>query len=121
MIANERTGKMERYPSDTVELHSSYKNNFWVVGSPDGKYGYYDRQTISNYQWYKDHDYNYYRVYALGEWGSIKTGGEFLYAFDSNKHIKRHTTLKGCRFIYQLITMCSLIFQYHFSRWMEVV
>ena len=95
MIANERTGKMERYPSDTVELHSSYKNNFWVVGSPDGKYGYYDRQTISNYQWYKDHDYNYYRVYALGEWGSIKTGGEFLYAFDSNKHIKTTHYIKG--------------------------
>lgn len=95
MIANERTGKLEKYPSDTIELHSSYKNNFWVVGSPDGKYGYYDRQTISNYQWYKDHDYNYYRVYALGEWGSIKTGGEFLYAFDSNKHIKSTPYVKG--------------------------
>lgn len=95
MIANERTGKLEKYPSDTIELHSSYKNNFWVVGSPNGKYGYYDRQTISNYQWYKEHDYNYYRVYALGEWGSIKTGGEFLYAFDSNKHIKTTRYIKG--------------------------
>ena len=95
MIANEKTGKLEKYPADTIELHSSYKNNFWVVGSPDGKYGYYDRQTISNYQWYKDHDYNYYRVYALGEWGSIKTGGEFLYAFDSNRHIRSTPYVKG--------------------------
>lgn len=95
MIANERTGKLEKYAPDTIELHSSYKNNFWVVESPDGKYGYYDKQTISNYQWYKDHDYNYYRVYALGEWGSIKTGGEFLHAFDSNKHIKTTPYIKG--------------------------
>lgn len=88
-IYNERTGKYEEYNPDTIELISTYQDNFWVVGSPDGKYGYYDKQTIANYQWYKDNDYNYYRVYALGEWGSIKTGGEFLYAFDSNKHIQR--------------------------------
>lgn len=88
-IVNERTGEIEEYQPDTIELHSTFKNNFWVVGSPDGEYGYYDRQTIANYQWYKDHDYNYYRVYALGEWGSIKTGGEFLHAFDSNKHISK--------------------------------
>lgn len=95
MVANERTGKLEKYAPDTLEIHSSYKNNFWVVGSPDGKYGYYDRQTITNYQWYKDHDYNYYRIYALGEWGSIKTGGEFLHAFDSNRHIKTTGYIKG--------------------------
>lgn len=86
-IFNERTGKSEEYKPDTLELHSTYRNNFWVVGSPDGKYGYYDKQTIANYLWYKDHDYNFYRVYALGEWGSIKTGGEFLNSFDSNRHI----------------------------------
>lgn len=95
VVINERTGEKEIYHPDTIELHSSYKNNFWVVGSPDGKYGYYDRQTISNYHWYKEHDYNYFRVYALGEWGSIKTGGEFLYAFDSNKHIKSTPYIKG--------------------------
>ncbi len=87
MLADANTGEMEYYPPDTVEFHTTYRNNFWVVGAPDGKYGYYDRQTLANYQWYKEHDYNYYRVYALGEWGSIKTGGEFLYAFDSNTHI----------------------------------
>lgn len=121
MIANERTGKMERYPSDTVELHSSYKNNFWVVGSPDGKYGYYDRQTISNYQWYKDHDYNYYRVYALGEWGSIKTGGEFLYAFDSNKHIKTTHYIKGMPVHISIDNNVLPYISISFSRWMEVV
>lgn len=86
-VLNERTGEYEEYRPDTIELMSTYLDNFWVVGSPDGKYGYYDKQTIANYQWYRDNDYNYYRIYALGEWGSIKTGGEFLHAFDSNRHI----------------------------------
>lgn len=94
-ILNERTGEYETYPPDTVELVTTYRNNFWVVGSPDGSYGYYDRQTIANYQWYKENDYNFYRIYALGEWGSIKTGGEFLHAFDSNRHIGRVGLLPG--------------------------
>lgn len=94
-IFNERTGEYETYMPDTVELVTTYQNNFWVVGSPDGLYGYYDRQTIANYQWYKENDYNFYRIYALGEWGSIKTGGEFLHAFDSNRHIRRVEVLPG--------------------------
>lgn len=86
-IINPVSGKKEIYNPDTVELHSTYLNNFWVVGSPDGLYGYYDKQTIANYEWYRIHNYNFYRVYALGEWGSIKTGGEFLHAFDVNTHV----------------------------------
>lgn len=88
-ILNERTGKYETYLSDTIELVSTYKNNFWIVGSPDGKYGYYDNKTIANYEWYRLNDYNFYRIYALAEWGSIKTGGEFWPAFDHNRHIKQ--------------------------------
>lgn len=94
-IFNERTGEYETYMPDTVELVTTYQNNFWVVGSPDGLYGYYDRQTIANYQWYKENDYNFYRIYALGEWGSIKTGGEFLHAFDSNRHIRHVDIIPG--------------------------
>lgn len=85
-IYNDRIDEYEEYPPDTIELLSTYKNNFWVVGSPDNTYGYYDKQTIANYEWYRINDYNYYRIYALGEWGSIKTGGEFLHAYDSGKH-----------------------------------
>lgn len=85
-IFNERTNNYELYPPDTVELLSTYKNNFWVVGSPDGKYGYYDKQTIANYEWYRINSYNDYRIYALGQWGSIKTGGEFFHSFDAGKH-----------------------------------
>lgn len=85
-VLNVRTGEYDDYPPDTMEIKSTYQNNFWVVGSPCGSYGYYDKQTIANYDKYRINDYNFYRIYALGEWGTIKTGGEFLHAFENGKH-----------------------------------
>lgn len=85
-IQNPKTGKYETHPADMVIIRSTYLNNFWVVGSPDGTYGYYDRQVIADFEKDKERDYDYYRIYALGEWGSIRTGGEFLPNFDPNKH-----------------------------------
>lgn len=86
IITNPRTGKEEVHAPDTLILNSTYLNNFWVVGSPDGTYGFYDRQAVADFEKDKIRDYNYYRIYALGEWGSIKTGGEYLYAFNSGTH-----------------------------------
>lgn len=88
VIFNPRKKKEEKHNPDTLVLWSTYLNNFWVVGSPCGTYGYYDRQTIADFEKDKVADYNYYRIYALGEWGSIKTGGEFLHAFNAGKHKK---------------------------------
>ena len=34
------------------------------------------------------HDENLYRIYVLGEWGRIKTGGEFYKHFDETKHVR---------------------------------
>lgn len=90
-IYNPRTGGYDEHPPDMVIIESTYLNNFWVVGSPDGGYGYYDRQTIADFEKDKERDYDYYRIYALGDWGSIKTGGEFWWAFDNT----RHKTTKG--------------------------
>ena len=50
MIMNKRTGKMEEHLPDTILMQSTYLNNFWVVGSPDGKYGYYDEQCIAEFE-----------------------------------------------------------------------
>lgn len=80
-VMNPRTGKVERIKSNMLWICSTYLNNFWVVGSPNGKYGFYDVQCIANYEHDKEHDPDYYRIYALGEWGVIRTGGEFLPSF----------------------------------------
>lgn len=86
IILNPKTKEEEVHPPDMMILQSTYLDNFWVVGSPEGTYGYYDRQVVADFEKDRVNDYDYYRIYALGEWGSIRTGGEFLASFDLSKH-----------------------------------
>lgn len=86
MILNARTKEIEEHPSDTLLIQSTYLNNFWVVGSPDGTYGYYDEQCIADFEKDRLNDPDYYNVYALGEWGVIRTGSEFFSSFNRGKH-----------------------------------
>lgn len=88
-MMNPQTGEMEEQPSNIVLIQSTYLNNFWVVGSPDGTYGFVDKQAIMEFDYNREHDENYYRIYALGEWGILKTGSEFFGSFNSGKHVKR--------------------------------
>ena len=86
VIINPRTGDKEIHPSDMLLLKTTYLNNFWVVGSPDGDFGFYDKQTVADFEKDKERDYDYYRIYALADWGIIRTGGEFLYNFDEKRN-----------------------------------
>lgn len=81
-ILNPVTGDYMEHAPDTALVQSTYLHNFWVVGSPDGTYGYYDRHTIANFENDRVHNPDYYQVYALGEWGRIRTGAEFFPAFN---------------------------------------
>ena len=81
-ILNPNTGEYDKHAPDTVVIQSTYLNNFWVVGSPDGTYGYYDYQAIANFENDRINDPDYYQVYALGEWGRIRTGAEFFPSFN---------------------------------------
>ena len=87
-VLNVRTKDIEQHPSDTVVIQSTYLNNFWVVGSPDGKYGFYDEQCIADFEKDRLEDPDYYNVYALGEWGILRTGSEFFGSFNKGKHMK---------------------------------
>lgn len=86
VMMHKRTGEMIEHPSDTVVIQTTYLNNFWVVGSPDGTYGYYDDQCIATFEFDREHDPDYYNVYALGEWGVIRSGSEFFGSFNRGKH-----------------------------------
>ena len=81
-ILNPKTGEFDEHAPDTVIIQSTYLNNFWVVGSPDGTYGYYDYQAIANFERDRINDPDYFQVYALGEWGHIRTGAEFFPSFN---------------------------------------
>ncbi len=85
-IMHKHTGEITVHPSDMVVIQTTYLNNFWVVGSPDGKYGYYDEQCIATFEHDRLHGPDYYNVYALGEWGVIRTGSEFFGSFNRGKH-----------------------------------
>lgn len=87
-VLNPRTKEIETHAPDTIVIQSTYLNNFWVVGSPDGKYGFYDEQCIADFEKDRQQDPDYYNVYALGEWGILRTGSEFLGSFNRGKHSK---------------------------------
>ena len=71
-----------------VCIKSTYLNNFWVVGSPDKSFGFVDEQTIADFERDKNYDFNFYNVYALGNWGTIRVGGEFYKKFNPNKNLR---------------------------------
>lgn len=89
-VMNPRTREIETHAPDTILLQSTYLNNFWVVGSPDGKYGFYDEQCVADFEKDRLNDPDYYNVYALGEWGIIRTGSEFFGSFNRGKHTHEH-------------------------------
>lgn len=85
-VLNVRTKEVEEHKPDSVIIQSTYLNNFWVVGAPDGTYGYYDEQCIADFEYDRLHDPDYYNIYALGEWGVIRTGSEFFGSFNRGLH-----------------------------------
>lgn len=72
----------------SILIKTTYKDNYWIVGSPDGSYGYRDNNLIATYESLREHKYNIYKINVLGEWGSVRTGGEFWKQFNEIKHVK---------------------------------
>jgi phage terminase large subunit len=64
-----------------VLIKTTYKDNYFIVGSPCGTYGFKDTKLIKKYEDLKKTNYASYRVNVLGNWGKAITGGEFLYSF----------------------------------------
>lgn len=70
----------------------NYLNNYFIVGKwKDGKQigGFVDQHTIDDFEKDKTYDFNYYQIYALGNWGSLRTGGEFYKKFKAENHVKK--------------------------------
>ena len=60
-----------------------------------GTYGYYDEQCVADFEKDRINDPDYYNVYALGEWGVIRTGSEFFGSFNRGKHAGEHKYVPG--------------------------
>lgn len=76
---------VERY-DNYIFIKSTYKNNYWVVGSPNKDFGYLDINTIKDFDNDKLVDVNFYNIYALGQWGRIVNGSEFYQCYKSLTH-----------------------------------
>jgi len=70
-----------------IFIRSTYLNNYWIVGSPCGTYGYVDKNTIDDFENDKIIDPNFYNIYALGKWGKLISGSEFYKQFSRVKHV----------------------------------
>lgn len=73
---------------NAVWIKVTYRDNFWIVGHPSGKGGYVDQATIDDFEYDRIHKPNFYRIYANGERGIMRTGGEFFKQFDETRHVK---------------------------------
>lgn len=71
---------------DTIILRTCYLDNIWIVGDGHGG-GFIDKHVIADFERDKVNDINYYNIYCLGHWGKLRTGGEFLKQFKTEKHV----------------------------------
>ncbi|MES2382623.1 MAG: PBSX family phage terminase large subunit [Bacteroidota bacterium] len=69
--------------ANTVVLKTCYLDNKYIVGP-----NFVDEHTIDDFEKDKIDDFDYYNIYGLGNWGRIRTGGEFWKDINSNIHFK---------------------------------
>jgi hypothetical protein len=80
-----------------VVFRTNYLDNKYIVGdwavNSDGDLaqvgGFVDQHTIDDFEKDKENDYEYYRIYGLGYWGKLRTGGEFWKKFKPELHVNK--------------------------------
>ncbi len=78
------TQKQINESKNTIILKTNYTDNKYIVG-----HHFVDTHVIADFEKDKITDYNYYLIYGLGNWGKIRTGGEFWKDFNTNIHLTK--------------------------------
>lgn len=68
----------EFYQTRSRFVHSTYKKNLQFLTKDD----------VDILEGYAEVDFNFYQVYTLGQWGSLKPDAPYFHAYDPNKHVK---------------------------------
>jgi hypothetical protein len=77
-----------------VAMKTNYLDNIYITGKFENGVqvgGFVDQHTIDDFESDKRNDYGYYRVYGLGDWGKLRTGGEFWKDFNTTRHVVQTT------------------------------
>lgn len=82
-VCGQITGKWVNDTGNTLVLKVTYLDNKFIVGPQ-----FVDQHVIDDFEKDKLFDYNYYQIYGLGNWGRLRTGGEFWKDFNSSIHSK---------------------------------
>ena len=86
-LPNDISGMWKNAAGNALALRSNYINNHFIVGPQ-----FIDKHVIDDFERDKVEDYNYYLIYALGEWGKLRTGGEFWKNFKYDLHVDATAT-----------------------------
>lgn len=77
------SGKWINQKGNSIILKTNYVDNKYIVG-PHFK----DQHVIDDFENDRINDYGYYLIYGLGNWGKLRTGGEFWKDFSAAKHVR---------------------------------
>ena len=83
-IPSNITGKWVNDKGNTVILKVTYLDNKYIVGP-----NFVDQHTIDDFEADRVRDFDYYNIYALGNWGKLRTGGEFWKDIKAATHFKK--------------------------------
>lgn len=83
-IESNITGKWVNSLGNMQIMKVTYLDNKYIVGP-----NFIDEHTIADFEHDKKYDNNYYNVYGLGNWGKLRTGGEFWKDFKPSEHVQR--------------------------------
>ncbi|MEO6522211.1 MAG: PBSX family phage terminase large subunit [Mucilaginibacter sp.] len=97
-VDSDISGYQVNEKGNLVIMKTNYLDNIFIVGrwavNEAGELvqigGFVDQHTIDDFEKDKIDDYEYYRIYALGEWGKLVTGGEFWKKFKTADHVNKN-------------------------------
>jgi phage terminase large subunit len=81
---------------NSIWIKVTYRDNFWIVGHPSGSGGMVDEHVLADFESDRILKPNLYRIYANGERGIRRTGGEFWKQFREDLHCKDVPWLDDC-------------------------
>lgn len=69
-------------------IKTTYRDNFWITGHPDGVHGFKDENALYNFEMMRKREPHLYRVYGLGDWGQPLVGSPFYKCFKPDINCK---------------------------------